>query len=77
MIEDYPKGIAGFKRLTEELDKNTTVVDQPDAIDVANLQGAISYQEISFSYADHTKVLDHLNLDIPAGETVAFGFYNI
>ncbi|MCF1617934.1 ABC transporter ATP-binding protein [Tetragenococcus koreensis] len=72
MIEDYPKGIAGFKRLTEELDKNTTVVDQPDAIDVANLQGAISYQEISFSYADHTKVLDHLNLDIPAGETVAF-----
>lgn len=72
MIEDYPKGIAGFKRLTEELDKNTTVVDQHDAIDVANLQGAISYQEISFSYADHTKVLDHLNLDIPAGETVAF-----
>ncbi|GAA3021973.1 ABC transporter ATP-binding protein [Tetragenococcus solitarius] len=72
MIEDYPKGIAGFKRLTEELDRGVAIVDQPDAVEVSHLQGNISYQDISFSYADHTKVLDHLNLDIAAGETVAF-----
>ncbi|GMA07136.1 multidrug ABC transporter ATP-binding protein [Tetragenococcus halophilus subsp. flandriensis] len=72
MIEDYPKGIAGFKRLTEELDRNSTIVDLPDAIDVKSLKGNISYQDISFSYADNTKVLDHFNLEITAGETVAF-----
>ncbi len=72
MIEDYPKGIAGFKRLTEELDRNSTIVDLPDAIDVESLKGNISYQDISFSYADNTKVLDHFNLEITAGETVAF-----
>lgn len=72
MIEDYPKGIAGFKRLTEELDRGITIVDQPDAVNVDKLKGDISYQDISFSYADRTKVLDHLNLNITAGETVAF-----
>ncbi|MCF1684013.1 ABC transporter ATP-binding protein/permease [Tetragenococcus halophilus] len=72
MIEDYPKGIAGFKRLTEELDRNSTIVDLPDAIEVESLKGNISYQDISFSYADNTKVLDHFNLEIAAGETVAF-----
>lgn len=72
MIEDYPKGIAGFKRLTEELDRNSTIVDLPEAIDVESLQGNISYQDISFTYADNTKVLDHFNLEIIAGETVAF-----
>lgn len=72
MIESYPKGIAGFKRLTEELDKKPTIVDQPNAVAVDHLKGDISYQEVSFAYEDHTKVLNHISLEIQAGETVAF-----
>ena len=72
MIESYPKGIAGFKRLTEELDKKPTIIDQPDAIDVTHLSGDILYDDVSFSYADGKKVLNHINLSIKKGETVAF-----
>ncbi|WP_137662706.1 ABC transporter ATP-binding protein [Enterococcus hulanensis] len=72
MIESYPKGIAGFKRLTEELDKKPTIIDQPDAIDVTHLSGDIHYDDVSFSYADGKKVLNHINLSIKTGETVAF-----
>lgn len=72
MIESYPKGIAGFKRLTEELDKKPTIIDQPDAIDVTHLSGDILYDDVSFSYADGKKVLNHINLSIKTGETVAF-----
>lgn len=72
MIEQYPKGIAGFKRLTKELDKPAQVIDAPDAITVTHLAGNIDYQDVSFVYADGTKVLSHLNLQIQAGETVAF-----
>lgn len=72
MIESYPKGIAGFKRLTEELDKKPTIVDQPNAITVDHLTGNISYREVSFAYEDQTKVLNHISLEIQAGETVAF-----
>lgn len=72
MIESYPKGIAGFKRLTEELDKKPTIVDQPNAVNVTHLAGDIKYEDVSFSYADGKKVLNHVNLSIQPGETVAF-----
>lgn len=72
MIESYPKGIAGFKRLTEELDKKPNIVDLPNAIEVNHLSGDINYEDVSFSYADGKKVLNHINLSIKKGETVAF-----
>ncbi|MBO0452409.1 ABC transporter ATP-binding protein [Candidatus Enterococcus murrayae] len=72
MIESYPKGIAGFKRLTEELDKKPTIVDQPNAVKVTQLSGDIHYENVSFSYGDGKKVLNHVNLTIKTGETVAF-----
>src|SRR5699024_6777071 len=72
MIESYPKGIAGFKRFIEELDKPSQIVDASDAVEVDHLKGDIVYSDVSFSYADHTKVLSHIDLKINAGETVAF-----
>lgn len=72
MIESYPKGIAGFKRLTKELDKEPTIKDKPGARAVQSLKGDIVYHDVSFSYADATKVLNHINLSIKAGETIAF-----
>ncbi|OJG45165.1 multidrug ABC transporter ATP-binding protein [Enterococcus gallinarum] len=72
MIESYPKGFAGFKRLTEELDKKPAIQDKPNAIDVHALKGDIVYQDVSFAYADATKVLNHIDLTIQSGETVAF-----
>ncbi|MFR3684249.1 MAG: ABC transporter ATP-binding protein [Enterococcus sp.] len=72
MIESYPKGIAGFKRLTEELDKKPNIVDLPNALEVNHLSGDINYEDVSFSYADGKKVLNHINLSIKKGETVAF-----
>ncbi|WP_281738670.1 ABC transporter ATP-binding protein [Enterococcus dispar] len=72
MIESYPKGIAGFKRLTEELDKQPNIVDRPDAVVVKDLKGDILYQNVSFSYAEGKQVLDHIDLAIHPGETVAF-----
>ncbi|MEF7611966.1 ABC transporter ATP-binding protein [Enterococcus casseliflavus] len=72
MIESYPKGIAGFKRLTEELDKEPTIKDKPGARAVTSLKGNIVYHDVSFSYADATKVLNHIDLSIKAGETIAF-----
>ena len=72
MIESYPKGIAGFKRFTEEIDKKPTIEDKVNAISVDHLHGDIIYDDVSFSYADSTKVLNHINLQIVPGETVAF-----
>lgn len=72
MIESYPKGIAGFKRLTEELDKEPAIQDKENAIEVERLEGNIDYKNVSFWYDSSKKVLDGIDLSIRTGETVAF-----
>lgn len=72
MIEMYPKGIAGFRRFAEIMDRPADIQDAPDAIDVSNLKGDIAYENVSFQYDDSNQVLDNISLSIEAGETIAF-----
>jgi ATP-binding cassette subfamily B protein len=72
VLETYPNGIAGFRRYTELLDIEPDIVDAPDAMDVGDLKGEIRYENVTFGYSDHTKVLRNIDLTIHAGETVAF-----
>ncbi|NEU32243.1 ABC transporter ATP-binding protein [bacterium LRH843] len=71
VIESYPKGIAGFKRYVEILDEEPDIDDASDAVDV-HIKGNITYQDVSFGYEGQEKVLQHINLSIRAGETIAF-----
>lgn len=72
LMELYPKGMAGFKRFTELLDIEPDVVDTKDAVHVQALHGNIVFDDVRFSYESYKKVLDHIDLNIKAGETVAF-----
>ncbi|HFF1621503.1 TPA: ABC transporter ATP-binding protein [Yersinia enterocolitica] len=72
VLESYPKGIAGFKRFTQLIDTLPDIVDQPNARPVGHLRGDICYQDVSFGYLPQSKIFTHLNLQIRAGETVAF-----
>lgn len=72
MIESYPKGIAGFKRFREELGKKPMIQDKEDARVLPLVKGNIEYKNVSFWYDSSNKVLDHINLSVTAGETIAF-----
>jgi ATP-binding cassette subfamily B protein len=72
VLETYPKGIAGFKRYVELLDTEPDIVDAPDAIEVAHLRGDIRYERVTFGYGPYQTVLRDVDLEIRAGETVAF-----
>ncbi|HHL2501500.1 TPA: ABC transporter ATP-binding protein [Yersinia enterocolitica] len=72
VLESYPKGIAGFKRFTQLIDTLPDIVDQPNARPVGHLRGDICYQDVTFGYSPQSKIFTHLNLQIRAGETVAF-----
>jgi len=72
VLEIYPKGIAGFKRYSELLDVQPDIVDRPNAITVSDLRGEIAYENVTFGYGSGKNVLDHIELTIHPGETVAF-----
>ncbi len=75
MFEQLQAGTTGFKRFTEIMDEPPEE-DAPDAIDAGRLTGDIAFEDVSFRYKNSDakgaeKVIKHLNIRIPAGETVA------
>ena len=72
MVEMYPKGFAGFKRFNEELARRPAIVDSPNAKVAPHFNGNIHYDNVSFEYDDGRPVLENINLEIKAGEMVAF-----
>ena len=72
MIESYPKGIAGFKRMMDEMNAVPTVKNKPNAKEAPKLNGHIEFKDVTFGYEDQAPVLDQVNLSIKAGQTVAF-----
>lgn len=72
MVEMYPKGFAGFKRFNEELARRPAIVDSPNAKVAPHFNGNIHYDNVSFEYNDGRPVLENINLEIKAGEMIAF-----
>lgn len=72
LLELYPKGMAGFGRFQELLEQAPDIVDRKDAVEVSGLKGDIVFDDVHFGYDDHKQVLNGINLQLRAGETIAF-----
>lgn len=72
VIESYPKGIAGFQRYLAFLATRPDVADRPGGREVERLRGDIAYRDLHFGYSAGRPIFDGLNLEISAGETIAF-----
>lgn len=76
----WNRGLAAFERITEILD-TTPRIQEPGAeercvlpeLDRSVARGAVSLRGVSFSYPDDpdTEVLHNLNMEIPAGSSIA------
>ena len=69
--ETFQKAAAGFRRFCEILDTKPDVDDKPGAQTLQVTNGAIEFCDVSFSYDGETDVIDHLNLTVSPGTTVA------
>lgn len=72
LLELYPKGMAGFSRFRELIEQEPEIKDRPNAISVNHLNGDIDFKDVHFNYDSTKPVLKGVDLNIRAGETVAF-----
>ena len=69
--ELYILGMAGFSRFCEIMDIEPDIKDRPNSKPLQNVKGDICFTDVSFAYESGRSVLSHINLDIPAGKTLA------
>ena len=70
--EQFQNGYTGFERFTEILNIEPDIKDKKDAVDISDVKGDITFNDVSFKYKDGAhRVLRHIDLDISAGSYVA------
>ena len=69
--EMLQKGLTGFKRFLAVMETEPEIEDAPDAKPLTNVQGHISYEDVSFCYNSSEPVLSHVSFSIPAGRSIA------
>jgi len=63
-------GLAAGKRVLDLIDEKPELIDKPNAVEVHSFEKSIRLENVSFAYGERT-VLNHVNIEIPKGKTVA------
>lgn len=70
--EQFQNGYSGYSRFLEIMAIAPDIKDEPDAVELGEVKGEITFENVSFSYGgNQEKVLDHVNLKVKSGEYVA------
>ena len=70
--EMFQNGYSGFDRFLEMMAIAPDIKDEENAVSVDRLEGKIEFRDVSFHYSDSNEnVLNHVNLDVEAGEYMA------
>ena len=70
-VEQFETGRAGFERFLEIMRTPAAVEDAPDAKDLESVTGDVEYRDVGFHYENGPPVIEHVDLHIAPGETLA------
>ncbi len=71
LMNTVQSGVASAERLFELLDAPEEAPDRSASIPVSKVTGAISFKDVSFRYKEDQSLIEHFNLEVRPGETVA------
>ncbi|MBP3542370.1 MAG: ABC transporter ATP-binding protein [Clostridia bacterium] len=70
--EAFQRGMTGIERFAELMDIEPDIQDAPDAKELENVRGDITFEDVSFHYSDDDRtVLAHISQQVQAGERIA------
>ncbi len=70
-VEQFETGRAGFERFLEIMRTPAAVEDAPDAKELESVMGDVEYRDVGFHYENGPPVIEHVDLHIAPGETLA------
>jgi ATP-binding cassette subfamily B protein len=62
---------AALDKIMDVLDEDPIVVDRPGARQLGEIDGQVRFEDVRFGYGDGPEILHGIELDVPAGTTVA------
>ncbi len=70
--EQFQRGMTGIERFFEVVDVEPAIRDTEGAKELQNVQGALSFEDVSFRYeTENDEVLTHFSMQVQPGQRVA------
>jgi ABC-type multidrug transport system fused ATPase/permease subunit len=71
LYNTFLSAVAALDNIMKVMDEEPEVRDNPGARDLGRISGDVSFENVRFGYGEGPEVLHGIDLDIPAGTTVA------
>jgi len=71
LYNTFLSATAALDKIMEVMDEEPEIRDKPDAYELPRIGGHVRFEDVRFGYGKGPEVLHGLDLDIPAGTTVA------
>ena len=71
LLESLQQSLAGAERVALVLDTPSQIENAPDAIDIGKVDGAITFENVSFHYSNNVPVLKDISFECKPGMMVA------
>lgn len=71
LTEMIQKGLSGFRRFSAIMETEPDIEDAPDAKELKNVKGDVSYDHVTFRYNEDEPVLSDVSFKISAGRSIA------
>lgn len=60
-----------LERIFDTMDEEIDIKDEPDAKDLPPISGQVDYQDVTFAYEEGIQILEHLDLHVAPGQSIA------
>ncbi len=71
IYNSFVNNIAYLERIFETMDEPVVVDDAPDAEELPAITGEVDFEDVTFAYEENLNVLEHMDLHVRAGESIA------
>ena len=71
IYNSFVNNIAYLERIFETMDEPVEVDDAPDAKPLPEIDGEVTFEDVTFAYEEGVNILEHMDLHVRAGESIA------
>lgn len=71
IVQNLAQVSANLERVFETIDTPPSIADDAESVELGDVQGAVDFEDVTFCYEEGLNILEHFDLHVRPGETIA------
>ena len=71
IVQNLAQVSANLERVFETIDTPPSIADDAESVELGDVHGTVDFEDVTFCYEEGLNILEHFNLHVRPGETIA------